>query len=673
MSVCLATYLLMATAVFKTDKVALVYDLNRSQVANVASDLETQLRGTSEKLKLFAQLPRDLQESMAEDLFSDDSEIVKVAIYKNQNTEPINSYLREKFIETYGIDKDQFEAGLSQAPVPHEEILKTGMKIWNASFEGGPPLIGCGRLVMAYDQHGRPFDQWAVVAYMKLDRILKAVSVVSLSETIVANAQGDVLAQKDAKALVRKPKISDHPLFQKAYGSGARLSVTSAEFDRKKWLAAYARTFNDQIVVMSMAPENEIFRVVKDLMVQTLLFGSIVLTLVIIAAFLLSGSLTGNIAILTERMMAVSEGDLSTVIKLKGRDETVQLAKTFNQMILDLKTSRDELEHMNRELDNKVKERTRQLEEQNQKVKEAQEALLRTTRMASVGEIAGRTAHEVLNPLTSLLTRTGLMQKRVDQESQNRLEILREIREAWEKDFAEGGFEKLLDSWKAPSQLMPGKTLFEEDLQNLQIIAKELADQNVNVLQDMKFIREEGNRVSKIIDNMRRLGHSQSEAKLQSLNAIVKDCCNIMADLFDQQGFKIVTRLDAEPDAIKVDRDEAIQALTNLMRNSLQAIAQGNPQNGEMNIATFFKDGCVFVDIVDNGEGISPENQTRLFETSFTTKSADEGTGLGLGISRRFVRTYDGDIEFISSTPKVKTHFRVNFPLASRQSKGAAA
>ena len=51
-----------------------------------------------------------------------------------------------------------------------------------------------------------------------------------------------------------------------------------------------------------------------------------------------------------------------------------------------------------------------------------------------------------------------------------------------------------------------------------------------------------------------------------------------------------------------------------------------------------------------------------LFEKQFTTKSSDEGTGLGLGISRRFIRAHGGDIEFVSSVPFVATTFKITLP-----------
>src|ERR1700676_685723 len=92
LTLCLGAYLFMAITVFKTDKTQLVFDLNRSQVSNLTSEVETQFSGVSQKLKLFALLPRDLQSKMVEDLFSEGSEIVSVAIYKTQDKQALTTF-----------------------------------------------------------------------------------------------------------------------------------------------------------------------------------------------------------------------------------------------------------------------------------------------------------------------------------------------------------------------------------------------------------------------------------------------------------------------------------------------------------------------------------------------------------------------------------------------------
>ena len=668
LTVCLGIYLLMAITVFKSDKTKLVFDLNRSQVANLASELETGLNGVSAKLKLFAQLPVSLQSKMADDLFSGDSDIVAVSLVQPKRKSNSKIYLQNQYLETYGLEEEAFRKKIKGSYVPLATIEKDGEDIWNASIKGAPPLLGFGRLILLLDSQGVPQDQWVVVGYVKLDRFLESISLVSLSEISISNKRGEIIVQKDVKKLIEKPSIQSDKLYQMALSSNSKTSVQDLEIDGVRWLSAYAKAFSGKLFVLSRSPEKEVFRAVRELSTRTLLFGSTILTLVILAAFLISRSLTYNIALLAKRMTSVSQGDLTTNIHLKGRDETVSLGVSFNKMIHDLKNSRDELEIMNRELDKKVKERTKQLEEQNRKVQETQEALLRTTRLASMGEIAGRTAHEVLNPLTSLLTRAGLMQKRVSKKYQAPLQVLEEMRDAWEEDFSNGGFDNLVKCWKEPSEIDPGKNLFDEDLGNLKVIQTKLNEQAAEISKDMEFIRKEGDRIGKIIHGMRRLGNMKSDARAHSLHSILEDCGHIMADLYEQKRFHIVRELNAQADFAVIDRDEIIQAVTNLLRNSLQALDEAARSGRERNelkvkIMTQVHENEIFVDIEDNGVGILQEHQENLFEGQFTTKSPEEGTGLGLSISRRFLRSYGGDIELLKSVPNLQTIFRIRLPI----------
>lgn len=683
LAVGLGVYLFMAIAVFKTDKTQLVFDLNRSQVANLTSELETQFSGVSEKLKVFALLPQEYQNRLIGDLISENSDVVAIALHglpaagATELPKAGRIFHQDRFLETYGLTHEKFGEAVGKVPVPFKEILKNGDDIWNASLAEGPPLIGYGRLVVQQDSRGIPVQQWIIIGYVKLDRLLKSVSLVRISELFVANQRGEVLVHPNAKYLIGRPSVADDSILREALSAKTRISVIQRDLGNSNGvLAAFAKGFNDHIIVVAKASEGEVFKVVKDLSTRSMLFGSLVLTLVILAAFLLSRTLTHNIAVLAQRMGSAARGDLSTRIELRGQDETITLANTFNKMISDLKESRDALEEVNRDLDQKVKDRTAELEVQNHKVKEAQEALLRTTRLASVGEIAGRTAHEVLNPLTILLTRIGLIQKRVTQEATPSLTLFQEIQQAWVKEYTQGGFDMLAQNWKAASTVLPGKSLLEEDLENLNRCSTELSEHEKNLLKDIQFVKEEGERIGKIINNMRRLGNTKSDIKNHSLHAILTDCCYIMADLFEQRGFKIERIFEASLDNCNTDRDEVIQSMTNLLRNSLHAMEDArNAKSSAKHIVTLRTrndNGMIVIDIEDNGVGISPENQKKLFESSFTTKSPDEGTGLGLGIARRFLRSHGGDIEFVSSKPFEQTIFRMRLPLAVNE-QGAVA
>jgi signal transduction histidine kinase len=103
---------------------------------------------------------------------------------------------------------------------------------------------------------------------------------------------------------------------------------------------------------------------------------------------------------------------------------------------------------------------------------------------------------------------------------------------------------------------------------------------------------------------------------------------------------------------------ELNQVWTNLIDNAIDAMAG----NGELRIRTYKDDGCVVVEIADNGPGISPEVKGHIFEPFFTTKGVGQGTGLGLDTVQRIVKKHRGNVQ-VNSQPG-DTRFLVFLPLA---------
>ncbi|MEK6628935.1 MAG: HAMP domain-containing protein, partial [Bdellovibrionota bacterium] len=438
---CLVLYLLIAIDVFKTDKTELIYDLNRSMVSNLSVELETEFVGVSDKFKLFALLSIDPSKKLInENIFGENSDVVFASLYRHNRSEALNNFTNKLYLETYGLETTFFEKNLHSAkPIPFAEILKNGEFFWNASIEGGTPLIGFGRNVVTEDTKGRTTDQLTVVGYIKPDKILKVLSVVKLNETSVVDLNGTVLIHTDFEIMKQAKNYQTNPLFKSAIDSKVNISVASLKDEAGEFLGAFAKTYQGKIIVLSRASKEQAFSAVYQLVIRSISFALIVITLSLLFAFLLSRSLTEPISILVDGMEKVSGGDLSTQINVTSKDETQLLATSFNQMIRDLRQSRDELQEINRELDKKVKERTLQLEIQNQAVKEAQEALLKTTRLASAGEIAGRAAHEVLNPLTGILARLATINKKMQALIQPQLNLMADIFQSWKSDHAKGG------------------------------------------------------------------------------------------------------------------------------------------------------------------------------------------------------------------------------------------
>src|SRR5579863_10203489 len=112
---------------------------------------------------------------------------------------------------------------------------------------------------------------------------------------------------------------------------------------------------------------------------------------------------------------------------------------------------------------------------------------------------------------------------------------------------------------------------------------------------------------------------------------------------------------------------ELNQVWTNLIDNAIDAMNG----KGVLRVRTYREDGCVVVEIGDNGPGISPEVRPHIFEPFFTTKGVGEGTGLGLDTVQRIVRKHRGNIQ-VTSKPG-DTRFQVWLPLADPPGSAAAS
>jgi signal transduction histidine kinase len=125
----------------------------------------------------------------------------------------------------------------------------------------------------------------------------------------------------------------------------------------------------------------------------------------------------------------------------------------------------------------------------------------------------------------------------------------------------------------------------------------------------------------------------------------------------------VVVHRDYQPVPLLVNSfgSELNQVWTNIIDNAIDAMNG----KGELRVRTYRDDGCVVVEIGDNGPGISPEVKPHIFEPFFTTKGVGEGTGLGLDTVQRIVKKHKGNVQVSSKAGD--TRFQVFLPLAAAQ------
>jgi signal transduction histidine kinase len=305
---------------------------------------------------------------------------------------------------------------------------------------------------------------------------------------------------------------------------------------------------------------------------------------------------------------------------------TIELLQTFAaQSVLAIQNAR---------LFESVESRTRELAKSLEDLRTAQDRLVQTQKLASLGQLTAGIAHEIKNPLNFVNNFSGVS-----------VELIDELSEAL-ADAALGE--------KRRTQI------------------GELTD---TLRSNLDKIVQHGKRADSIVKNM--LLHSREgsgEHRFIDINAIVEEALNLAyhGARAEQQGFNITLERSLDPSAGKVDcfPQEITRVLLNMISNGFYAATKrkGEAENDgfePMLIATTRSLGeRVEIRIRDNGTGIPPEVKEKLFTPFYTTKPAGEGTGLGLSISHDIVvKQHGGTIE-VDTQPGEFTEFRIVLPRA---------
>jgi signal transduction histidine kinase len=350
---------------------------------------------------------------------------------------------------------------------------------------------------------------------------------------------------------------------------------------------------------------------------------------------------------------AVTNGDLAHRIASTDGSELGELANHLDTMTAALEARDAELTLRRADLERAVAE-----------VRSTQGELMRSSRLAAVGEMAGRTAHEVLNPAQSLHGRLARMTTDDLPAFRHNSEVLAAIVAAW-RDAATDGPDGLLRTLAEP---VDQGTALDADLIALDQLVAWNREAAARADADLSFLVRELDRITRIVDGMRRMTRQSSSASRHTLGPILAEACEIVRDSTTKR--RIEVRWTAQPGLlVDADRYELLQILTNLLRNAMPAIEERHGRaGGHIELVAELRAGRLAIEVRDDGNGIAAEHLPLIFEPSFTTRSVEEGTGLGLAISRRLVRQMAGDLTVAHTAIGRGTTFLIDLPAASAQS-----
>ncbi len=242
------------------------------------------------------------------------------------------------------------------------------------------------------------------------------------------------------------------------------------------------------------------------------------------------------------------------------------------------------------------------LKQREDEIKRVNKKLAQKERLASLGLLSAGIAHEVKNPLGAILANAQLIQRKIKGEDN-------------------------------PDAVKYSKTIVDETYRANQIV------------QDLLAFSKQKELVLANIDTKDFITYLE----------------NVMKEKFQVASIELV--FSHEIDSFTADREQLIQVIQNIAFNALDALVEQKSSNGVVEIQFKRRKDDLIISIKDNGPGLDPSIEDRIFEPFVSTKGS-KGTGLGMAITYGIVQQHHGDIQ-IETSPDQGTTFTIKIPCAS--------
>jgi signal transduction histidine kinase len=321
--------------------------------------------------------------------------------------------------------------------------------------------------------------------------------------------------------------------------------------------------------------------------------------------------------------------------KQRSQENALRIAKENERIIRE----------QNALLEEKVHERTADLEKSNKDLKSAQSKLVDAEKMASLGQLTAGIAHEINNPLNFISTNIPPLKR----------------------DLSE-----IIDVYRSQADLVARSDdpMAEAIRQKAVELDIEYTLKEVNEI--VESISEGASRTTEIVRGLRDFSRlDQDGMKPADINQGINSTL-ILLDPDLRKNVEIITDLQGT-DVIDCFPGKLNQVFMNLMNNALQAIYErytGEP-GGVLTVRTFSDELSYVVQIADNANGMDQETKSKIFEPFFTTKDVGEGVGLGLSITHGIIENHNGTID-VKSEVGVGTEFSITIPRPAQPIKKSA-
>ena len=337
----------------------------------------------------------------------------------------------------------------------------------------------------------------------------------------------------------------------------------------------------------------------------------------------------GRIVGAIETMLDVTERRVAENELRQAHDNLEYLVKRRTAELAAANVKLEDDIRQRQQADAELRQRNSELTELNEKLSMAQQQLVQSEKLASIGQLAAGVAHEINNPIGYIFSNFGTLQGYLDQL-----------------------FAVLADYEGAAKAARPAVLscsaedldYLREDIPALMRESKEGIARVRHIVQDLKdFSRVDANQ----------------DWVWANLHDGIDSTLNIVANEVKYKA-EVVKQYGPIPD-IECLPSQLNQVIMNLVVNAAHAMGA---ERGRICIRTSVGPGedQVALEVEDNGGGIAPENLSRIFDPFFTTKPIGRGTGLGLSLAYGIVQKHAGKISVASEVGKGTT-FRIELPV----------
>ena len=420
-------------------------------------------------------------------------------------------------------------------------------------------------------------------------RLGAGARVVVVDGTGVPVASSDELRGVPSEAWAAAPRslVGKDPAVERALASSVEGTLVA-----NGWVSAYRNLSSYQSLrgvrwaILHQQPEDEAYALARQTTRDTLIIGGAALALALALGGFVATRLTRPLAALAKRADAIAAGTAESGPPIRGPGEIGVLGQRIDEMA------------------RRIAERT-----------ELQAALARGDRLASVGVMSAQVAHEINNPLTTVLGYAKLLQEDKPEGHPDRSALEMIASEAERMKGIVGG---LLEYARTPRQ----------SEQQMKTPAAGVSREALPSCEPASVVR-----------------HVQALLGPQLKRA------------------KATLAIDVgSTAAVTIDAHALQQVLVNLVQNASQAMTETG--GGTITIGTRPHAGGIatLITVADEGPGVPPEKRAKVFDPFYTTKAAGVGTGLGLAVCKHLVATAGGSIEVADGPGGRGAEFRVVIP-----------